>query len=454
MDAGFQDLDILMTRIRNPRSKQYFLEAVKSYKAGALRSSLSAAWVAVVYDLIAKYRELQALGDAAATAFLQDWDQATANNNTQRLLALERTILDDAVQNAQVLNELARRQLQRLKEDRHLCAHPAYSEEAALFEPTPELARMHLVNTIDLVLSQQPLQGRAVLEQFSADIQSPGFPIDAARIPDYVEQRYIQHIRAQNIRNLGAVLAKALLTGAPPEWQAHRRKVLVSLQTIRDRAPASWDGISTSVIQSLNAATPAMRPRVLAFMATFPAFWERISDDSRTALQQTAANMEAAGLQDFLILSSETLPAVRNHIGRLIAELTTEQVMEALRIEPLDGLWGRARDIYRGSRGFRGSEINFRDFIVPFAGRMNRDRYDELLRAIMENGQNWNAGGTPDLLFGLMQSSAAADYPSRNVRDEFLAAMRRHERDNVFIETIELLQTDGWQPAAAEAAGD
>jgi hypothetical protein len=51
-----------------------------------LRASLTSAWVALVYDLIAKYRELSALGDAAATAFIQSWDAATGANDIRRLL--------------------------------------------------------------------------------------------------------------------------------------------------------------------------------------------------------------------------------------------------------------------------------------------------------------------------------------------------------------------------------
>lgn len=77
MDNNFVDLDILLTRIREPRSKDYFLDAIKVYKAGALRAALSSAWVAVVYDLILKYRELDAMGDAAATDYLLQWDKAT-----------------------------------------------------------------------------------------------------------------------------------------------------------------------------------------------------------------------------------------------------------------------------------------------------------------------------------------------------------------------------------------
>ena len=49
MDASFVDLDILLTKVRNAQSRIYFLDAVKAYKAGALRASLTAAWVALAY---------------------------------------------------------------------------------------------------------------------------------------------------------------------------------------------------------------------------------------------------------------------------------------------------------------------------------------------------------------------------------------------------------------------
>ena len=176
MDSNFVDLDILVTRIREPRSRTYFLDAVKAYKAGALRAALSSTWVAVVYDLIMKYRELSASGDQAAAAFLRTWDAAVANNNGQELVKLETGIIKDAATKTQLLNPIAKTQLDRLREDRNLCAHPAFSTDADLFEPPPEMVRLHLVNAIELVLSQAPLQGKAISERFDVDVQSVGFP--------------------------------------------------------------------------------------------------------------------------------------------------------------------------------------------------------------------------------------------------------------------------------------
>ncbi|KAH2824583.1 hypothetical protein KXV85_000571, partial [Aspergillus fumigatus] len=116
------------------------------------------------------------MGDAAASSFIKTWDTATASRDRKKLIDLEATILMDATTNVQLLNPIAGIHLNRLREDRHLCAHPAFSTEADLFEPSPELARLHLVNAIDLVLAQEPLQGKAILEQFDVDVQSTGFP--------------------------------------------------------------------------------------------------------------------------------------------------------------------------------------------------------------------------------------------------------------------------------------
>ena len=57
----------ILTRIRHAQSRVYFLDAVKAYKAGALRAALTSAWVALVYDLIAKYRELDDHAESQAS---------------------------------------------------------------------------------------------------------------------------------------------------------------------------------------------------------------------------------------------------------------------------------------------------------------------------------------------------------------------------------------------------
>ena len=335
MDAGFIDLDILLTRIRNAQSKVYFLDAVKSYKAGALRASLTAAWVALVYDLIAKYRELSALGDAAATAFIQSWDNATAANDIKKLLQLEGSVIDDATNNTQVVNRIAGTHLERLREDRHLCAHPAFSAEAELFEPSPELVRLHLVNAVDLVLSQEPLQGKAIFDLYDADVQSTGFPTVHARILDYVEQRYLDRVRVQNIRNFGAVLAKSLLKGVPPQWEPQQNKIIVSLVAVRERSPQAWPDISQSIVRLIDNLEPANRPRAIAFLAAFPDFWPMLQQPTRISLQETVDNADPVAFTEYRMLAGVSLAQFRQPLLNVIAGLNRNSLGDAIAEQPL-----------------------------------------------------------------------------------------------------------------------
>lgn len=451
MDAEFIDLDILLTKIRNAQSKAYFLDAVKAYKAGALRASMTSVWVALVYDLIAKYRELSAMGDAAATTFISSWDNATAANDIKKLLQLEGSILEDATANTQVVNSIARTQLTRLHEDRHLCAHPAFSAEAELFEPSPELVRLHLVNAVDLVLSQEPLQGKAIFDLYDVDVQSSGFPSAHARIVDYVEQRYLERVRAQNIRNFGTVLAKSLIKGIPPQWESQQRKIISSLVAVRERAAQTWPDVSAAIVRQIDTLEPKHRPRAITFIAAFPNFWPLLLEPTRMALQETVENADPAALADYRILAGVTMPQFRTPLLTVIAALNGEHLANAIATQPLDDLWPRAIEIYQNSGSFRRSEINFRDLIAPFSGRINSQQFDSLFDAVIENGQNWDAAETDTLLLGVLRNTAEVNRPTSEARNRFYQFIRRMHRTEKYGEVLTFLQSDGWTLPPPEA---
>jgi len=454
MDTGFVDLDILLTRIRHPQSKMYFLDAVKAYKVGALRGALTSAWVALVYDLIAKYRELSATGDAAAAAFLLSWDNATAAGDIAKLLQLEAVILEDATANTQVVNRIAQTHLKRLREDRHLCAHPAFSAEADLFEPSPELARLHLVNVVDLVLSQEPLQGKAIFDLYDVDVQSTGFPTAHERILDYVEQRYLAHVRAQNVRNFGTVLAKSLLKGVPAQWEPLHRKIIPSLVAVRDRAAPAWPDVAQAIIRLIDNLEPANRPRAIAFIAAFPDFWPQLQEPTRTALQATIDNADPAALTDYRVLAGVTVPQFRAVLLPLIGALSREHLAAAIASQPLADLWPRAVEEYQGSGSWRGSEANFRDLIAPFAGSLGSEQLDSLLDAIIDNGQNWDAAETDALLLGVLRNAIPADRPTPAARNRFYQQIRRMRRTEKYDDVLTFLQSDGWLLPPAEEPAD
>lgn len=74
------DLDELLLRCRPGPAKAYAEEAVATYRAGAHRAT----WIAVVFDLIDKMREIALFGNGEAKLKLEEfyrWQDEIAHGN-------------------------------------------------------------------------------------------------------------------------------------------------------------------------------------------------------------------------------------------------------------------------------------------------------------------------------------------------------------------------------------
>jgi hypothetical protein len=58
MDAHLTDLDVLILRVREPRSREYISEAVLTYRVGAYKTAVVATWTAVTFDILMKIGEI------------------------------------------------------------------------------------------------------------------------------------------------------------------------------------------------------------------------------------------------------------------------------------------------------------------------------------------------------------------------------------------------------------
>ena len=177
-----RSLEELYLRCRNNSSKEHILEAINCYKAGAYRSCIITTWIALVYDFVEKVNELALTGDKEAINIKNDIERNRINHNIQHFLAFEKSALQTMRQKFELLSPIEYKMLERLNEDRNLCAHPSMIGEVIPFEATAELARYHLTNVIDFVLSKPPVQGKAALDNIFKKLDSDYFPIEQNEI--------------------------------------------------------------------------------------------------------------------------------------------------------------------------------------------------------------------------------------------------------------------------------
>ncbi len=439
---ALKDLDAEIVRIRDHRSRTYYTEALRAYRSGAYRAAISAAWVALVFDILLKYRELAATGDAEAIAFTGDWDKAIASNDVAKLLENERRLLEHAKTKMGIINLQERRLLQRLYEDRHLCAHPAFAAEDKLFEPTDELVRTHIVSIVDIVLSQRPIQGRKIFEAFSIDVQSPGFPSDEGKAIQFVEDKYLSGMRREVLKNFGIVLSKSLLKNVPPEWDNYRIRIVDALNSLRLRRSGNWHEVLTAIAKMINDDDPEFRPRALAMLADFPEVLPSVEDAPLAALQEVAASDPQLADYPEAFAAVELEPFEEVILARF-ASLSRTEAAEVLNGLAVRKFWPNAFERFGKSGSFRSAEINFDSFIRPFTEGMTEQMLDQVLEATRQNGQIWDAGGVPDRLFELLKATQPT-CPSFGSADEFFLSLSRRLRSR-FKDVWEHLGSLGWE---------
>ncbi|BBH46881.1 hypothetical protein [Pseudomonas sp. KU43P] len=232
------DLDELILSCEDPRSRQYIEEAVTCYKAGAYRSSVVACWIAVAFDLVDKIRELSATGDKQAQNEISRFEAIQKAHNLPGALAFEKELPLMAKDKFELISHIEYLDIARLVEDRNRCAHPSHVADNQVFSASAELARLHIVNSVNSILSKPASQGKAALERVLSDINSKFFPNNFEDVVTLFEAGPLKRPRGALYNNLLTVLLKTAFSGTD---HAKFSKCVLALSAIKAMHPNLWD---------------------------------------------------------------------------------------------------------------------------------------------------------------------------------------------------------------------
>ena len=173
----------LVMKCLDENAGTHIREAIKCYEAGAYRSAIVAAYVAVSFDLIQKLRALSAAGDAEANLQVKTLDAAQVQQaagdplGVKGLLEFERTLFNIFRDKFEFFGVNEHEDMLRLQQDRNRCAHPTFQVSSEPYQPSAELARLHVRNALAHVLTQEPRQGKAALAEIQNIVLSNYFPL-------------------------------------------------------------------------------------------------------------------------------------------------------------------------------------------------------------------------------------------------------------------------------------
>ncbi|HGL5790854.1 TPA: hypothetical protein ACKFQQ_001312 [Klebsiella variicola] len=211
MNNLLYELDEQAILCRDPISKKYLVEAISCYKTGAFRSAIVTIWIAIVFDLINKTRELSIAGDKAAEEIINKFDDLREKNDISSSLKFERDILSLAKERLEIISHIEYIDLERIQQDRNRCAHPSMLNDNDIFSPSGELVRNHIVVAVQYLLRYPPAQGKAALSKILSEIDSDYFPEKPEEIKTTLNKTPLFRARETLIKSVIIVLIKNTL---------------------------------------------------------------------------------------------------------------------------------------------------------------------------------------------------------------------------------------------------
>lgn len=405
-EVRLTDLDELALKVRDRIARSYVLEAIDAYRGGAYRSSIVSTWISVTFDIISKIRELANQGDPMAQDFINKLDQAIATKQIRQLQNIEEDLLKTATADFEFLSDQEQIDLTRLKEDRNLCAHPAFVDEEVLFDPEPERVRMHIVHVVKHLLQHQPIQGKSAIKRIVRDIKTTSFPptLDTAR--GFLNSRYLDRAKKSLIENLIFLLLKAVLRGDLADLPlTYSRQMILTLQVISRRYPDIYEErMRTKLLTIVESLEEDCLPNVFRLLGADPRCWNWLDESTKIHMKAVAQLSLKSRIRNFVfeaIVVDDLKPIIVEGFKRISSELQIRIIESTPQPEFAD----RAIALYSEAGSYRDAERLGESLILPMARCFSVSDIQKILKVAQENNQIYNASGTPAILDELCEKT-------------------------------------------------
>lgn len=235
MDVKVFSLEAQKNSIYDRRTRKYFEEVYKSYATGCYRSATVMLWSVIVCDIIFKLQELRDLyADSGAEKILSEIEKLQKDDPYSP--KWEKELIKLVFERTQLLDTASHHKIMMIQEHRHLSAHPVISDEDTLFEPTEEMVRSDIRNSIEVILSKPPFLTQKVLTTILNDLEQIKdlFPSDSALLK-YLDSKYLNSINKDITAKLFRGLWKFVFRSEDEKPKENRKINLRALKLIFDK---------------------------------------------------------------------------------------------------------------------------------------------------------------------------------------------------------------------------
>jgi len=396
------DLDELVSECPDPRSRKYIREAVQCYKAGAYRSAVVSCWIAVAFDLVDKIRELAASGDAMAQEAISKFDRARQDGDVRAALTFEKDLLTVARDRFEFISPIEYIDLERLVDDRNRCAHPSHVSDMEVFEASPELARLHIVNATRYVLSQPAAQGKQALDRLQTELDSNFFPAKRKDMVVFLRAGPLAKPRESLIRNYLSILLKRLLKEVGADFE-RRLRATNALFAVAELHPEPWKRLVRELLGNVipTLQDDARLAKTVSFLGAKRGaeLWAYVGVADRLRLMTFVENLPTHFLDDIDdLLKEETLPLYASALSR-VRHATAEELLNQMWFDTPAPVIDRLIVLYRTVNSFSEANEFAKRLRYPLMDSVQPEKHlSQMIQVAVKNNQVRHSNQYPVLL--------------------------------------------------------
>jgi hypothetical protein len=403
------DLDESLLKVRSRAARAHIGDAIAAFRVGALRAAVVSTWTAVVFDIMEKIREIELTGDPRARQQVERFEAIRSANDISGSLEMERSILEMAQNDFELLTHHEYSELTRLREDRNRCAHPAMNTAEEAYQPSAELVRYHLASALTHLLVREPVQGKAALARLEAEVESPLFPTDIAAAVQVLRGGPLQRPKEVLVRNFFVVLAKGILRGPRATEKKYVHRALAAIAAAVQMHPAvMYQVYSTEVPRILSGLNDLELLRVLRMGVALPAIWDHMPDSVRTKLERAIAVLKIT-IGPGMFLDAARTPSLRAEVEARVAALDRDDLLALFREDAavasaLRPLVARAIEMLISSNSFEETNSLISTILLRCLAVLTESDFERIARAANENSQVRGGNSTLPLLVAIRDS--------------------------------------------------
>lgn len=335
------------------------------------------------FDILDKLKELSLAGDKEAERQIESFDKARRIGDVANSLKFEREILVVCRDKLELISHVEFIDLNRLQEDRNRCAHPSMASDGEVFNPSAELARMHIRSAVEHLLQYPPAQGKYALDSLTSEVESEYFPTDVKKAVVAFESSPLNKARDSLIRNFTIVLLKKLINDAKDYKEIYR--ISTALNAIEVIHRELYRKILTEKLSSIVRSLAVEKlDRVIPLIRHVEDSWSYLEADIRQKIQTYVENLPKEEIENIDIFLS--IQGLKSFAEKRLKKATRTELDEAIFfVIPLQ-VSDRIIELYSESRNFDQAN-NFASTVIRYATDYSKEQIQKIISVCGDNDQ-------------------------------------------------------------------